>query len=929
MTVAGAASATQYCVNLSSGSDSNNGLMSTNTCWSTINAVTAFSSSFQPGDVVLLCRGDDHYQSQLSITSAIGTLSSPVVFSSYDCRDTSSGANIFPLPRISTASQLPQTGGQLVWTPTSVTTPTGATVQALAYNLTALEQITGSTFLPADRFSAASMIDGLWVNGVEYHSARFPDRVNPLDGRGQNIQEFLFLDSTRVSNNLGGYWPRSTSASLQLSPSTWPFLYFNLYGANSTAWCNDASIDGYYTDAFLNIRTGASAIERVVIPEYTASTIDPNDFVDFLSCSLDLLSNVACTPSTLNMSDPMVHSITLPEGVAVNFTAQPFWQTTSIPAPASGAWAGDMLFNRDWFTTAQGPTTYGGFTTGFFLSDHPDFLNAPGEYFYDTCTDMLYIVPLTTADYNMLTSTSSSTPLTAAGVASAYVDHSLMVAPVVVQFSSESADGAAIEIEGVGANVQLTQLQVAYVGQAVSAVDYTSLSLYNMQIYNTLDDGIDASSINHVPTNTVIFNVSMWNVGGSAILAAGSHSVWVENVTLSNSSLVWRPSVQSAAISVSASTSGTVRNNIVENVGAGAISAQGQGPVLVELNSVYMSNQLHPSGAAITSNAVAQWNIGEEIVLNTINGIPQQLIPNQGLVSGIAAGAYTTMIQNNLMSNVSGPCTSNINAGSLLQFSNNTCIESGVNLGPYPTTMTANQYGYNTFLFTSPTLADTTELLVTDDAFNTHQPSFSTHGRQLDYGSTPVMNYLTNTLVCVGLVEQQLSGGFNTTQYTAALGSSYLLTLANAIAYLLTFTQQTTNVFEYGLANCGGGDSLVAWNNSRYIYQVSSEAAFQTSIMAATPNAMATPLWPWPTVDGSVPSGTYEAGSSSSNGALIGALAGTGGGVAALVLAGLAAKKKKAATTTGTTVQTSPWTNQATTPVVGAPQRPDIEMASL
>ena len=934
------ASATVYCVNQVSGSDSATG--SSGQCWQTPAAVQSHLSSFHAGDVVQFCRGDKYYQSSLSLSSVLGSSGNPVSFTSYDCRDTS--AVIWPLPLLSTSSILPQSvhsSGQLQWNPSTVTAPSGNTVNVLTYNLSALEQYTGTSFIPANRFSGDPQIAGLWVGGVEYHTARFPNRVDPLNGRGEHIHEFLYLDSTTAT--VGGTTTRSSAQSLYLAPSTWPYLYYKLYEMNTATWCNGTSpgqsaqyqlpsspiINNYYTNSYLNIRTGPSTIESVLIPPYTASTIDPLDFMSFVNCTLSVQQNTACNPAGFTMDDPRIHSLALPVTFTENFVTDSSWQPTIIPAPSSGAWAGSTLFSSNHFSTNVGPASYGGWTNGYYMSDHPDFLDAPGEYFYNSCTDTLYVVPLNDAHALLLNSTYStnSVALDAVDMALAFVDQGIEAAGAVIQFTSQ-ASTPVIASSAQGSVLSINQLQLGYMNSGIVAHDYASLALYNLQVYNALSNAITTSYNTLQPTSTAIFSSSIWNVHGSAILSSGSQIVLVENCSVSNASTHWGSSVANAAITVSGQTTATVRNNYVNYTGYSGISVSGTAPVLVELNVVSYSNQIHPTGSAIVNNYIGQWNMIDEVSLNTVSGIPNQV--NNQAVSGLSAGVNTQSLLNNLVINASGPCATNDGAGSTLVFQENICFESGFRLSPYPASASAasmDQFYSNFFYYTTAELGDATEIEV-PNVTPGHELTFSANGRQFNYDAVPTFAYLQSTLACIGLMDQITATSpvsYTLTPETAQFGSSYLQMLeSNATSITAILANTPSAIVQYGINLCAGDVALAEWFASRNSYLLNSEASFDAQLSLIVPVWFNISMWPWPTVDGSITYAAAAAASSSSSNLVAIATGGTIGGVVGGLAVLLALRKRQQA---AATQPLKPWTGQTVTPVVGVRTRPDIELA--
>ena len=286
-------SSTTYCVDGVYGNDNGLGRYfpgNRTSCWrSSVGAQNAINSGETlPGDVIQYCRGTREFSGGLMIggsTFSVGNSSDPIKFTSYDCRSTNNGTIVYPLPLISRSNLLPQSSAgsaPVGWQNVSWPFPNGTIGWMLMYNLTTLNTVTGNQFIDTFANRAQNGVlqaFGVWVNGVRYHLARYPNRVNMNTTHGNDTHEFMYLDPSRVNTNTTGwnYYVRSNSTDLFISAGSWCQMKRYLYGTNDAAWLSKGGSDNYYQNAQIVYRAEDYIIQATAIGQYTASTIDCSD----------------------------------------------------------------------------------------------------------------------------------------------------------------------------------------------------------------------------------------------------------------------------------------------------------------------------------------------------------------------------------------------------------------------------------------------------------------------------------------------------------------------------------------------------------------------------------------------------------------------------------------------------------------------------
>lgn len=197
--------------------------------------LTAVLSAAQNSATVLLCNGDVFsapavsYTHSLSFTSAASNLT----FGSFNC---SSSSTPLPPPILTSAINI-ASAAQFI----TVSTPRGVNVNQWTYDL--------SSIVPQGH-----TVWSVWLDGRRHVVARFPNLVRSDALNGQDISEFLYLNTSQSYN--------TSTSSIILGDSA----------INTAANSITSSSDSYWVNATARIRETNWSYSRQVVKSYNSTT---------------------------------------------------------------------------------------------------------------------------------------------------------------------------------------------------------------------------------------------------------------------------------------------------------------------------------------------------------------------------------------------------------------------------------------------------------------------------------------------------------------------------------------------------------------------------------------------------------------------------------------------------------------------------------
>ena len=915
--------ARDYCISSDHGNDSNNGTLvvgNPSTCWaSSVPAQNALNSAMlMPGDRVLYCQGDRLFQDGLMLgatTQWLGNAASPVVVGSYNCRDNKDGALQYALPLVTRASILPQSSASpwTAWKNVSWTYPSGRVGWMLAYNLSALNQATGQQFIPTlpNRANAgSSYLNGLWVNGVRYHLARWPNRVNGNVTHGNDTREFMLLDPSRVKTGPIGwsYYVMSNSSQLYYSIGSWCQMKKALYGTNDAAWLARAAKDSYYSGAEHVFRTDDYIIVKASpIGQYRASTADCTEggafWTQLVNCT------APCVPLNYSWDDVLVRTIPVPAALC----------NTSSWLPTRFNFGGGVSYYLNWFPVSGGASDYGGWSMGGIMQNHSDFLDAPQEYII--LNDTIFLVPANAYHAQLLLQTwsPSQVALTQAAMANAPANSGFDPAPAVVLFNAGISGAATFGMVGqysgpLDQYYEVRELDLGYNSGAFYVAHCAAITIHHCYIHDgptsaaavfIAGDGVNQTNLDpaHQLHASIYQNRIERQQGGALYVMATT--MYIVNNSFVDTAMNWDQWVGYLAV-LNAYQHGVFRGNTV--LRAGYIGVASGTTVDVSHNVMNHTNAMHLDGGPLTVNGLTDWNLIGSVDTNMLSGIVGG--GQVGLSRGVYGMSDQTVLVNNLLVNVSGQCIFGGDAKASIWMENNICVNSGWQIGPFPPSLAdakaANQtYGNNSIFYTGALLGSDVEYWQLP--YQPPMPALSQGGRPLV--SAPVGYPLfTNSYFCIGVVEPlstdqtvsavvtpegsvALGPSVATTPATMAamqfslasgaqsLGASYLTQVASTVAagqaWALANALNTT--FEFGQARCAASlaSTVADWVARQSAARAATEAPVTASTVAGTSAGYVAPAWwPWAAAPGQVANLTLLA----SPGAAAGSGANSSGG---------------------------------------------------
>jgi hypothetical protein len=880
------------------GKDTNAGiLLSSNNnrsnCWASSNAVATHinSGGLQPGDEILYCRGNREYQGGLLIQGTsfnVGTLRSPVVFGSYDCRNTQNGSILWPLPLLTRSSILPQStfSPNTQWKKVPWTFANGTVGWVLSYNLTALGATTGNQFVPpfsARNNNGATVLGGLWINGVQYIEARYPNRVDANVTHGNNTNEFMLLDPTMYYPTYPYYLSNTTD--LYLSLGSWCQMKHKLYGSNEAGWLAGASQNNYYSSAYTVYRANDFILQQAKpIGAYEASTVNCTAFVEqMVNCT----SVPGCIPLNYTWDSDWIKTLAIPNALK-NTSA---WLPTHLHNMG-----GDTSFYINQYGAKAGATNYGGWSMGQIFVNHADFLDAPQEYLI--VDDVIYIIPAN--DYHtqiLLTNYDVTTvPLTQTAFAHALVDHGINASPTIILFDGgidPSAIFGMVGFGGLNQYFEVRELELRYGYGAVYTFHCAEFNLHHCMISDQVGTavtisggGVSSNASDNNPADQMSF-VMYENVverSGAGVYATAT-TMQVVNNTFRDIFMIWQVTGGYVA-TLNPVQWGSFWGNTV--VRAGYVGIATGTLIDVGFNTFNHTNAIHLDGGPITTNGIIEWNLVGSVDTNMLSGI---VGGNQvGLSRGIYGLSDESYFVNNLLFNVSGQCIFGGENTVPLTMENNICVNSGWQIAPFPESLTQAQaipqiYNDNSIFFLNPILDSSIEYWQLP-----YQPptlGLSQGGRWLIAASNPGYPLFNGTYLCVGLVEP-LTPSINNNIVSAIIGATgetaieigsnpnvtlssssasgmkfalspislpwgapYLTSIESYIknAELWAQTNAQNTIFEFGQAHCTDRleHAVNRWIHNRNNERASREPAVKANMTASISSDYVFPTyWPWP-----------------------------------------------------------------------------------
>lgn len=663
-----------FYISASQGNDANDGL-TVDTPWATPGPINAFHGGYTfaqtvlPGDSYLFCNGDWWFNTQISFgysNNSFGTPSKPITIGNYSC-STNPGTWSTP-PFLSSGSILPQATSNVGWwRDTSWVFANGSTSgnNVWAYRIGALGAIPGQKFIPGNTVPVA-----FWLDGVNYRYATHPNYLDPAVRTGVAMQEFLWYD-TFYNSAL-----RDTNAHNYFSISGGSYcssLFHDLYSGNISAWTKGAGgTTNYYSGVNVQARLyDASWIYNVV-----------NVILQWIpaqySCAQWIQQYITGPGYTFDVTDPWAWSIPFAQNSTSSFYSAPAWQparmTPNFYALSGGqggpTWTDELGNLRGW-------------GQGMQLTGHPEFLDTPGEWWFDSKTKTLYVIPL--PGHGAILANNYTRAFTPEASASDAYFGRLAVALM------GSTTSTVISVQTTNTNVTLAypnsgwfvvhDIEVAYSGYAIG-MTVNGAEIYNVYGHNLTAGGITLSIYNTTaPGANVIYNSVFNDVPMCVVISSGpAAGSQVLNVTCTNLGLQF--GVYSAGISIPHGGPSRVRGCTVANVGGNANGNNGiflSSPAsIAEFNKISNTSLMFlDQGAAFASG---QW-IYNEVVNATSNTIFSDIGPvgvtNADLVyasSGVNSGTWAM----NYFAEAQGLCMF-VGAWQTNTFSNNLCIDTSGN----------------------------------------------------------------------------------------------------------------------------------------------------------------------------------------------------------------------------------------------------------
>ena len=657
------------------GNDANSG-SSPGSAWATLNQVGTLISQlfFNPGDTILFCRGDVYMRQSADIdtpTQNINAILYPncsVRFSSYVCNE--STANVLPFFTVS--SILPQTS-TVGWETVPWPLLNGSTISVLMYNFTLLESLSNA-YLPG-LSSRSGGVNGVWVNSFPYQLARHPNVVDLSiwdynHQLGTTLYEWMHTDPNDYINHWSNgdysddcYTPPNTN----IAPGSWcNHIWYDMFAQNTTYMHQVLQNASFFTGVYVF----ANAIQGYANINYQFTNggyyLNASNAID---CEVWYNMTIApYFPSNFTWPNPVFDGIPMPPpattvgraymtGFASNSPECDPGRAGHFPPPGIPASVTNFSFlypaTDGNFFNERYPPTYA-YNNAFILSNHYAFLDNPGEYYYDTTTDCLYIVPYSARHTQILTQTyntftvAQSTQLLREGISTSFnlafvAWHSLDVQPTVFTYNT----GYAYHVAQI---VEIDSLEFGFGSTAMTTGH--SFMVFHHNILRGMTQGVIAYYNGGIVANNIIHNTTS---GGSGCITVDGPIALVFNNTCAYTTSPFAVNSNGAQLEI-------VRGNVVVNPGLAGLSLAGGNtystdPGVVqstvgEFNWVDQAGQLGAQWAAVNSeegifryNEITNMHSGNYVYLH---------FETLSQLEGISTIQNNMIVDNNILVNGSG-----------------------------------------------------------------------------------------------------------------------------------------------------------------------------------------------------------------------------------------------------------------------------------
>jgi hypothetical protein len=891
-----------FYISQTTGNDANSGL-SPSAAWQTptqisrwgFNGGYVFASQIYPGDTFLFCNGDVWFNTYIVLgfsNNSFGTASMPITFGNYSCNNQKTNP-----PFMSQGGILPQTTGVIGWWRASSwvfangSQASASGSQVFAYDLGYLNTIAGQQFIngaDAQVYNNPGNFEvEMWIGGLEYRSATHPNFLDPSVRTGRALQEFLWYDEiyqiTSSSSQYMGIAGGSYCAS----------LFHGLYGGNTNAWQAGAGgVTNWYSGAngvFPALLISPRFMDEGSISGQPLTAWLPAQY----SCADWYQSYVISPGYTYSALDPWTYMIPYAQNAADSHYNNAQW------TPAR--FAPDSFFGgvNDPFPAPYPGSPLRAWGLGFQLTRHRDFLDSPGEYWYDPSSGILYIMPYPDHVSALLTNrTTSQTPFTLA--AQGPLAYTGQIATV---FNTAGAQQGCISTLGTTngstttgnqAFVVVHDFEFAYSSFGVGLNGLAGGELYNLNIHDMQGGGILATSSTAAtgahpnlfqPGALFIYNNNITNIPSCIAVGQGlpgpSNGVFVYDNLCTNMGVTFGEG--GTGISINGPRipdASRIRGNIINNV-AGCSNGNGGifGPTpgtTIEFNKIGNAtlSYLDQGASFYTGN----WYFNEVVnaTVNTLFGFIDMGVHgvwNADFLyaeSGVDHGTW----HGNYYSNGPSVCL-NVGGYSTNTFTNNLCVNTAQLGDNNPLAVDAEHYFHGYYSSNPEDIAKYdsnwsfwTDVFYSEQVFPTQSPYVNTHmvgffpGVQ-QYGDIVNLDAVTTTygtlyftqqvyfplyfrsLFCNGLIEGYAGGAFTLTQEIIDT-FGYDPTILQALSNSAWFTEQvfafsTDNYaagIQYGQANC---KTILA--NALLDLRANASAARAASEQAAWNQAYGLLLW--------------------------------------------------------------------------------------
>ena len=803
-----------FYISQSTGSDSNSGL-SPAAAWQSLAPFQSllgqqqYSLKIQPQDELLLCNGDRFWNTQLLVwTYTLGAPGQPVTIGNWSCRPNAVSPYTqapYPVPLLSGASPLPQSTGVIGWQPVSWTFKNGTTSSSavLAYNLKQLATL-GGGFL-----SGAGVPVGVWVGGVDYFSARHPNLPDPLTRSGRSVEEFMNMDVFYVGDS---------PPVFNLSYGSYcQHLYWGLYGGNDAAFAAGPGTAGYYTGMTAVVHANTWEYNSISITSWTP----PN-----YNCSYWYATYVLANGYNFSTSSPWLGTIPFAQS-----TSDPNFHTWRLPVLTSNNLGGNSMY-ADQYRDTSGRLR--GWGPPIVFTNLPDFLDGPGEYWYNATSGVLYLIPLNASHAAALTASYSTAqvPFTLLAHSLAQVNLGLNSAAAVIQLPYQPP----VIYSHTGYLGQQPQwlsihhLEIAYTSAGIVLTVPVQSELHDIYFHHIV--GTAFTSQGSTSANVAVWNCVFSNLSSSAMSTTSMASVYFVNNSVLNLCMDYQNSGGGCYALPLGGNYTLARENTLAYIGDSGVTYLGSGSVDWEHNVINDTCSVTwDAGAIFQSAGNTRYNAVYRTVASNLGGWQ---LSHSTLAHGLY-GAGPVNFTGNLIVNATGTCWQTT-AERGISFLNNICVNNQININPFPFPSAANMTAGG-FVFGN------NSVFINDVLFDSRTwPSdwpFIGPGQVPtipSVGGIPPFAAYNDSLYCIGQVEGQVGGSLNASaqllnsNLTAGGVQSVISQAQNFVTTWKQMTDQIPGGLQFGQSNCA---SLLESSMARLLAEM-EQVRQQTELAAWT-----------------------------------------------------------------------------------------------